>query len=131
VVFTLALLSHAQLAEGDVPGASEGVAEAVRLAAGIDNGPVRAMVCQAAGDLARTRGDLELAASQYTRGLAYGPEPFEKARLLDRLAAALLGSAPNRAAALATLAARIRRRNGFAVPPVDAPLLVTLRDDQW
>ncbi|GAA1042944.1 tetratricopeptide repeat protein [Virgisporangium ochraceum] len=122
VAFTLALLAGAELASDHEAAAARCAEEATRLATGADNAPIRAMACQASGDLARARGDMATAAACYARGLAFGPEPFERARLLDRLAVATLDSAPDQAVAHAAEATGIRRRYGYAVPPVDEPL---------
>lgn len=71
-------------------------------------------------------GDLAAAASHYTKALASGPEPFERARLLDRLAISVVESAPDRAASFAAEARRIRHHYGFAILPIDESIVADL-----
>jgi tetratricopeptide (TPR) repeat protein len=122
VSFALALLAETELALGDPAAATGSAREAAEIAVRLENGPVRAMVGQALGDIARARGELAAAASHYTEALASGPELFERTRLLDRLALALGGSDPTRSARLYAEAERVRGEHGFASPPADAHL---------
>jgi predicted ATPase/DNA-binding XRE family transcriptional regulator len=126
IAFTLALLAEAQLSLGD-PGAGESAAQAVRLAIQIDHGQTRAMAELALGDVAASRGDTDAASAAYQRALTLGPEPYERARVLERQASIRAASDPDGAARLLDQADEIRTSGQYAIPPIDRPLAEATR----
>jgi len=116
--FALALLAEVQVRLGDV-AASASAEEAARAAAEIDHGHTLAMAELALGDLSAAQGDHAAARSAYQAALSRGVEPFERARILERLASQYADHDPAEAIRLVRTADEIRRTGQYAIPAVD------------
>jgi tetratricopeptide (TPR) repeat protein/transcriptional regulator with XRE-family HTH domain len=116
--FALALLAEVQVRLGEI-AASRSAEEAARAAAEIDHGHTLAMAELALGDLRAAQGDHEAAGSAYQSALSRGVEPFERARLLERLARQCADHDSAEAIRLVRAADEIRRAGQYAIPAID------------
>jgi predicted ATPase len=127
LAFALALLAEVRLARGDAADAARLAGESAAIGEVLEQPAVRAMAGQALGDIDRLAGDLAGAEAHYLASLAEGPEPAERMRLLDRLAAAVLTRDRAAAARWAAEAETIRSTMGYPVPPADRPMVAATR----
>jgi tetratricopeptide (TPR) repeat protein len=116
--------SGAGLAESEAGGAELAAArrsadEALAIADEIDSPRVRALAAMALGDIARRHGADDVAADRFRAALADVSEPYERARVLERLAAV---ADDDEAPTMLAEADEIRRTLRYAIPPVDRPL---------
>jgi tetratricopeptide (TPR) repeat protein len=118
--FALALLASAEVGLARWSAADRLAGEALTIGAEIESPQVRALAEMARGDAARLRNDAATAAERYRAALADVAEPYERARILERLAA--VGPDRDQARALRGEANEIRRSRRYAIPPVDQGL---------
>jgi tetratricopeptide (TPR) repeat protein/transcriptional regulator with XRE-family HTH domain len=123
--FALALLASAEAGLARWPAVERSAGEALTLATEIEHPHVRALATMALGDAARLRADPATAARRYRAALAEVTEPYERARILERLAATS-GDGPEAHAMLAE-AEEIRRSHRYSIPPVDRSLAEATR----
>ena len=127
VAFALVLLADTRLAQGRANQAERLGREAAGIGEGIEQPHMRAMAEQSLGDIARSRRDHATAEAHYLAALGSGPEPFERMRLLDRLAAVLRHTDTAQAARRLAEADDLRDTRSYAIPPVDAKMVESTR----
>jgi tetratricopeptide (TPR) repeat protein len=115
--FGLALLASAEVGLAQRAGAERSAHEALTIGAEIENAQVRALAEMALGDAARLRHDPATAVGRYRAALADGLEPYERARVLERLAA--VAPVMEEARVFLGEADEIRRSRQYTIPPVD------------
>jgi predicted ATPase/tetratricopeptide (TPR) repeat protein/DNA-binding XRE family transcriptional regulator len=118
--FALALLAAAEVGLAQWSAADRSAREALTIGVEIENPHVRALAEMARGDAARLRRDAATAVDRYRAALAEVPEPYERARILARLA--VVGPDREEARAWRSEADEIRRSRQYAIPPVDQGL---------
>jgi predicted ATPase/tetratricopeptide (TPR) repeat protein/DNA-binding XRE family transcriptional regulator len=118
--FALALLAAAEVGLSRWSAADRSAREALALGTEIENAQVRALAEMARGDAARLRQDPATAVDRYRAALAVVAEPYERARILARLAT--VGPDREQARAWRSEADEIRRSHRYAIPPVDQDL---------
>lgn len=117
--FARAMLAEALLGAGDLDAAEAAAHEALAEARAVDHRAAIGLATARLGDVALARGDHARAATLLLSALDDAAGPPERARTLDRLAAARAPADPVAAARYAEQARALRREHDIAVPPVE------------
>ncbi len=117
VGFSLALLAEAHAGAAELPEARAAADEAAEIGTRIGQPQIQCIAVAARGDIAYRSNQPAEAAAQYRVALDLAREPFDVARLTQRLA--LVVGDPAQAQALRAEADAIRREHGFVATPAD------------
>ena len=115
--FSLALLAEAQAGAGELADARSAAEQAIEISTRIGQRQLHCIAVAALGDIAYWSNQPTEAAAHYRAALDLAHEPFDTARLTQRLAA--VTGDPAQAQELQATADAIRRDHGFVATPAD------------